>query len=297
MSEPETNDSLAASLKRGRRAAERTILDAIRDGQSWKEETVTDNLTRAIPPFMKYTTFNRHEESRVGADWMWWWVDEAGEAFGMLLQAKRPDSSRTSNTYDIGAKGGQQIDALLTTARQFGLAPGYALYAEPDPEPPEGDPRTVSLLPGVVALWLMHDGRTAEELRAEGVPLEHLGNPAPRVEVLAPILKAITDAELLAFLDQPQVGARRVAKHLLANVAEHRMRLYDLATAQHAQIDTQAVFANLPADRGHSGEPYFEHILRGLRKSVPAYVLDVLADEEVDAELGRLFAGIAVVRC
>ncbi|MFF9810734.1 DUF6615 family protein [Streptomyces coeruleorubidus] len=55
----------------------------------WAEETVADLLLMAVHPELSYVSFNRYEEARIGADWLWWFVDSAShEAFGVLVQAK-----------------------------------------------------------------------------------------------------------------------------------------------------------------------------------------------------------------
>lgn len=288
-------DSLTDALRRGRVAAELTIADAIRDGQTWKEETVTDNLLRAVRPYVKYTTFTRKEESRTGADWMWWWVDRSGEAFGMMIQAKRPHGRKGRETYDVGAKDGQQLSALLRTASDFGLAPLYSFYAEPEVSGLDGDPRSVSLVSALVVDWAQHFGYSAAEWRARGIPMESLPASSPSVQPMAPVIDAITDPAFLGFLRNPQSGARNVAKHLLAQVAIARSGQAGLAVAERRLIDASLVFTELPTDRGHFGEPYFPLVLRGLRSEPPAYVLDILADQQPDQAYGEFFDGVAVI--
>jgi hypothetical protein len=54
-----------------------------------------------------YADFTRHEEAAVGADWLWW-VDDASECFGMLVQAKRLHCKGNTWTIDFQANKGEQ---------------------------------------------------------------------------------------------------------------------------------------------------------------------------------------------
>jgi len=53
----------------------------------------------------------------------------------------------------------------------------------------------------------------------------------------------------------------------------------------------------LPPDKGHFSEPYFQHILRGLRTRVPDYVHDILADQPLPPAVTDKVGGIVLVRC
>jgi len=62
------------------------------------------------------------------------------------------------------------------------------------------------------------------------------------------------------------------------------------------QISEDFVFESLPADQGHLSAPYFIQILRGLRRTPPGYVLNVLnGDSPVGLDTTAL-AGLVVVR-
>jgi hypothetical protein len=81
--------TVGGALRAGRIAAERHMEQAENAGFPWKEETVTDLLLAEVATRLKVVPFTRSQEAQIGADWLWWWVDGAGEAFGMLVQAKR----------------------------------------------------------------------------------------------------------------------------------------------------------------------------------------------------------------
>jgi len=58
-------------------------------GHSWDEVTATQQLCMAASPPIVYAEFTGTQEDGVGADWLWWWIDTTGEAFGMLVRAKK----------------------------------------------------------------------------------------------------------------------------------------------------------------------------------------------------------------
>jgi len=58
-------------------------------GSTWHETTITGIVLQHAHPTVKFVDFNQRQEGATGADWLWWWVDATGEAFGMLVQAKR----------------------------------------------------------------------------------------------------------------------------------------------------------------------------------------------------------------
>lgn len=54
-----------------------------------------------------------------------------------------------------------------------------------------------------------------------------------------------------------------------------------------------AMFDELPTDRGHFGVGYFDHILRGLRRSPPDYLTDLLHSLNTSVEAPPELSGLA----
>jgi len=75
--------------------------------------------------------FTQPAEAISGADWIWWWVDDAG-AYGMLVQAKRVTITEGKWWFGFNYASGQpkrsQYKLLRSTANALGLLPVYALY-------------------------------------------------------------------------------------------------------------------------------------------------------------------------
>lgn len=73
-------------------------------------------------------SFNKREEAKVGADWLWWWVGSGGESFGMLVQAKRlyVTGPRWRFLFDHGH--GKQRQALWEAAEALDVTPVYVVY-------------------------------------------------------------------------------------------------------------------------------------------------------------------------
>lgn len=127
------SDVLAA-FTRVRKAAEAHMdeLDAL--GLAWEEETVTNVSVHRGHPVVKVVKFNKIQEGRaIGADYLWWWLDEnTGVCFGMLVQAKRLTRNLVRNqmrwTLDVRHNGGQQFRDLLLTANELLVPAMYGVY-------------------------------------------------------------------------------------------------------------------------------------------------------------------------
>ena len=119
---------LLESFRRARRAAESHMRSNEDAGETWNETTITDIILQHARPFVKSAKFNQNQEGITGADWVWWWLDDAGEAFGMLVQAKRLRIG-TKWAIDFPYPGDwRQYKNLSATAAELDLAPTYALY-------------------------------------------------------------------------------------------------------------------------------------------------------------------------
>jgi len=124
------------------------------------------------------------------------------------------------------------------------------------------------------------------------------------VETWRPVLPPPTvplAADLRDFLNQPQDGAREVAQAVMKLLITFRSGQFGLAVPEIAQppsdsITADRVFTDLPDDRLHNGNRYFEHVLRGLRRTPPGYVLDIVNGNAPPAWLADQVAGIGVVQ-
>ncbi len=76
--------NLHRALVRGREAVELYRHVKAELGHGWEEEPATIQLLQACSPEARFTRFNKHEEGKLGADWMWWWQGPSGECFGTL---------------------------------------------------------------------------------------------------------------------------------------------------------------------------------------------------------------------
>jgi hypothetical protein len=132
--------------------------------------------------------------------------------------------------------------------------------------------------------------RTAENLA--GVETWWPALPPPMVPLAA---------DLRDFLSQPQEGAREVAQAVMKLLITFRSRQFGLAVPETAprppdSITADRVFTDLPDDRLHNGNRYFEHVLRGLRQTPPGYVLDIIDGNAAPAWLADQVAGVGVVQ-
>lgn len=299
---------LRDDLQTARRAAKRHAAAADRAGFTAHEQALTEIvLTRAAPSASVYT-YSQRDEGRVGADWLWWWRGTR-EWFGVLVQAKRnkPRSTRTP-WYDFGyqtGSGARQVDLLLASARRLGVPAVYVLYNHPAIgrsvsvsaaccSYPRESWRTrlqVAVVPALMAPGLIGN----EDVAAQHArPLECLVCHGPVPALLRPVVTGITSEKLRRFItgedgDFPRV----VARGLLTQLADRRLgqlRAASDVVGPTSQIPDR-VFVDLPEDLGHFTEPYFEHVLRGLRTQAPEYVSALQEGVPFD-ELGADLEGV-----
>lgn len=314
--------TVSGALRAGRIAAERHMEQAEVAGFPWKEETVTDLLLAEVATRIKVVPFTRPQEAQLGADWLWWWIDGTGEAFGMLVQAKRlrTTSRRWRFDFEYPRGSGTQRSRLLGTGRWLGVPATYGLYLGTRdyraPGPCGAEHKrvdcnqcrrtTVSLMPSLLAdSSFVVD---AASTYSRSVALEDLGRRQPSagtaIQHVHPALRRRLDPGLQAFLSKPQSGARRVARELLDTILVARLGQFEAAITEQETYETLGpIFASMPLDQGHFGEPYFPHVLSGLRPTPPSYVLDAEHADgaiEVPAELSNLdesdVAGVVVAR-
>jgi hypothetical protein len=306
-------------------------------GLPWKEETVTDLVLSWAGHRVAVYPFNKNEEggtNGTGADWLWWWIDPDGTAFGMLVQAKRLKKGGTKTTpwdIDFTYKSGAQRSQLLATAKKLQVAAAYVLYfGSPnytaDIQPPGDDPhlghsdpllardfclecakKTVAFLSADVARnYTRTDATQAYVL---STPIEDLACPPAKFKAPLVVPTVSVSAKLKAFIQHQQHGSKHVAQSFLAQTLDQRFGQFSLGTAMEveASADNQVTeapfFESLPDDRDHSGVQYFPEVLRGLRTAPPAYVLNLLSGEffhlpdelGLSREEGSGIAGVVVV--
>jgi hypothetical protein len=104
------------------------------------------------------------------------------------------------------------------------------------------------------------------------VPLEDIVRPAN--DPVFDLNLRFAPGPLRELLVQPQSGARAVAKRFFAVIADIRRGQLSASRAELLTEPGEAMFGELPADAGHFGRPYYDHVFRGLRGSLPEYVTD-----------------------
>lgn len=129
------------------------------------------------------------------------------------------------------------------------------------------------------------------------MPLEDFVNPAVNAGPVQDFSLGEVESGLREFLLLEQTGARRVARELFRIVSADRAGHHSIDAAERVVTAADPGFTDLPPDKGHFSEPYFRHILRGLRTRVPDYVHDVLASQPPPQAVADKVGGIVVVRC
>lgn len=280
------------------------------DGLGWSEETVTELSIGAGLPFVKPIPFNRNQEGQVGADWLWWWLDNATEeCFGMLVQAKRLKGALGSWSLDVSHGKGKQKLNLMEAADQLEVPAVYGVYMggrvfRRDLPCLHGsdDPcvacskMAITLMPALSLSPALGADVLAELAFAEGVPLEDLGDADAAVRIVRDVnFRGIQSEDLRQFLLEAQDGPRGVAKQIFKMVSTRRLGQKSAALAERVDLVGEQVFRALPRDRGHFPVAYFPHVLRGLRRNPPNYVRDLLAGFPPPDEILELVDGIVLV--
>ena len=107
-------------------------------GLPFNEETITEtvllDLKTAYPGHVQVVAFNKSQEAKTGADWLWSFVSADGsQSLTMLVQSKRLEDAEqvySGINRNIGKRTPpvRQIDQLLATARAHGVPALYAFY-------------------------------------------------------------------------------------------------------------------------------------------------------------------------
>lgn len=312
--ETQAGEDVGAAFRAARLAAEEHMIAMDDAGSTWHETTITGIVLQHAHPTVKFVDFSQRQEGATGADWLWWWVDESGEAFGMLVQAKRLKiGHRWTIEFSYPDGTGSQRDKLFATAWELGVPPVYGLYLgtqayrapvtcgradHDDSDCLACRMATISLLPAILATLGggMNSDNDAIWAVEHAIPFETLVDPAEQPDCAHDLNLALVDDELRDLLLASQHGARQVAKALFERVSSVRAMQFSAVSKLIIEGDSEQLFDRYPSDRGHLGVAYFEHILRGLRTAAPAYVLDVLADQPVPPTVTDLVEGIVVVQ-
>ncbi|MCU1616479.1 MAG: hypothetical protein JWO98_4019 [Frankiales bacterium] len=312
--EPELSTVGAAFVRARVAVAEHT--DAMHAaGATWREETLTELVLRTASPTVKFADFNRREEALVGADWLWWWVSPDGTSFGALVQAKNLTFTQTGTPkVEYKHAGGRQLANLLAASDVLEVPAMYAIYfgglGYRNGWPcQDGSPgcdgclrRAITMAPALVFTGDLSPALAAERAVESGLALEQLSGAESWWHRSVPSRLQVT-RDVAEFLSEPQHGARAVAREVFARVSLRRVAEFGgieeaappLPLDAPDAITSDRVFIDLPHDRMHNTVEYFDHVLRGLRRTPPGYVLDVLDDNPPDSELTNQVAGIVVV--
>lgn len=302
--------SLLEALTRIRTQAEAHMDHHDRNGLSWSEETVTEIAIGAGLPFVRPIPFNRRQESAVGADWLWWWLDRSSEeCFGMLVQAKRIKHECNKWKLDVSHREGKQQLSLIESAEQLEVPAIYGVYTGGMVLRQElGCPHrlatpcsscirmAITMMPAFSLSPAWGQDALANLTFTEGVPLEDLGDPLKPTALVKDVnFRGISEGELRDFLTEEQTGPREVAKKIFRSVSTRRVGQKSAVLTRPVEVAGEQVFHDLPGDRGHFPAAYYPHVLGGLRQNPPNYLRDIMAGFEPPAEIARLSAGVVLI--
>jgi len=292
----DSNLDLRKSLTHAREAVDQQWRSRILNGEEATETELTVTYIEAASPKVRYAQFNPREEARTGADWLWWFLDDSGECFGMLVQAKKLKRLKGEWTIDFGyVSGGEpQINKLLEASNRLDVPAFYVLYCgdrrhrqdlscgthHNEKFCTECDSASVSILPSLCARHVNERQLGATAAFHMSTPVEDLVTPGTQGSEILDLNLNVVGLELKKFLLSPQSGSREVAKKVFAMTSRLRSGSFALATATLLRVKSETVFDYLPDDSGHFGVSYFEHILRGLKPSLPDEVQEALAGNE-----------------
>ncbi|ODT28147.1 MAG: hypothetical protein ABS63_05215 [Microbacterium sp. SCN 70-27] len=296
-------------MRAARVAADAQMAGFAAEGEAWEETAITGLVLSTAHPLARYVKFNQVEEGHTGADWIWWWIDEVtGEAFGAVVQAKRLKRRASRWWIDFQYNSDQQRRSLEFLGQYFDVVPLYALYlgtrdyragafcrAESHDE--DCELCAMSTL-SVVPTMLTRFGGSAYDETDNALSfhrsLEELVDPnVDPGDYWSPDFATATD-EFVRFLNEPQAGSRQIARKIVDQIRKARMGMFSAATDAPTTVRSDAIFPDVPDDRGHFSEPYFRNVLRGLRTAPPKYVQRFLDTGELPEFPDGQLAGLAV---
>jgi hypothetical protein len=307
------------AVARGRLALDAYVCQSTAQDHTWNEESATERLIMAAHPEVKYATFSRAQEAAIGADWLWWFVGDSGECFGVLVQAKKLTVGARTFAVDYkhpgGPAAGKQLADLLAAANVFEVPAAYAVYCgDPAyrggdrmcPAADRGDPcqrcerASVLIFPALAAQELLGDApsKAGAVTFERGVPLEDAIDPAVPGAAVEDVYRLVMGAEFAALLEDPQTGPREIAKRMFEMVKEVRGQMALKFHKDRVDLGPDAVIRSVFAGGERIGDPLlpYAHILRGLRHRLPGYVTQVLAGGQLPDEYAPYLAGLAVIR-
>ena len=285
--------SLPGALRRARAAAEEHMRLAEEFNSSWREETAAEVLRIRAAPFLVSRDFPQNRDDMACDDWLWWWIDGSGQAFGMLVGTSR--YRRDPDQWTLTMNGGA-AQRLFSVARRHRVPAVHLLLSGADPahEVVEAATRAgVTALPALAtSLCTTRTPHEAAELAlAVATPLEDLVD-LDGAHVPAPdLVPYIDEPGAAAFLTDHQTGARLVARSLLVSLVRARTLVDETGTTK----PKPAMFGQPLQDVPHLGVSYYRHLLQGLRKRPPPYLDDLLRGRDLPPELTRSVAGLTVV--
>ncbi|WP_247040409.1 DUF6615 family protein [Arthrobacter rhizosphaerae] len=314
--------TVEGAFKRGRIYAERHMAACEHAGLRWNETSITEIVMSQAALAATVVPFTQPAEALSGADWVWWWIDATG-GYGMLVQAKRltVTGNGWSFGFDYQSKSAphQQREMLFSTAKTLDLLPVYALYLgtgdyrgwESCSESHQSEgclhciKRSVSLIPALLAEQLIVDDAASTYERS--IAIEDLWDPPRSESLLIPALRPQLAPELAEFLKHEQHGTRAVTRQMIDRVLRARAGAFGATPTIAANLSRSGnhdmlgpIFNDVPADAGHWGLNYFDHMLAPLRHAPPAYVLEIMSGgfdvERLASEMPDNVAGIAIVR-
>ena len=251
----------------------------------WKEQTVTDLLAQALMPEICVVRPSGYEESVIGADILWWFVEErTKEAFGMLCQAKNLKRNIDQDfAVDVGYNNGEQLANLLQSEDIFGVTSNYLIYS--------GHPsyRAGLKLDGraehaAYALTLASSSVVeknfvmgfsgsglASAIIDSSTPLESVLTPDRKNKLAFPGMRQWmrnspdeeSAEEFIRFLQEPQTGVREMARHMM------KMKL---SIGEFSVLEANPDLESSIFPRIQEVPRAFESVLRGLRSSPPPYL-------------------------
>ncbi|MFB7243047.1 DUF6615 family protein [Streptomyces populi] len=282
------DSKLFSSLVKGREAADEHMNFRASMGEMWHEETVTDILCQHAAPYVRPIRFNQNQEGKVGADWLWWWLDPSGDCFGMLVQAKSLKRSGKSWRVDFDYRGGRQIDSLVQVAGIFEVPAVYTLYC--------GD---LSYREDLSCGSSLHDSSCSRCFRAGVSIIDAFG--ALRLQRAFPDsvgsyafqfsspLEDIANSTgsndwpsgpmgstLRQFVTEPKTRAREIA-----------MKIF--------QVATKTMMVAYAGSSIHQVDAAASYFLQGWRSQLPAYVREVMSGGSMPPEMRNSIAGIVVL--
>ncbi|MFB8382732.1 hypothetical protein [Streptomyces rubiginosohelvolus] len=305
------------ALKHARLCVDELMWTSQAAGGMWPEVAATQLLLTKAWPRVQYQMFTPSEETKNGADWLWWWVDSDGTCYGILVQAKNLKITGTRRyTVDFGYKTKNterlQISKLVKTADEWKVPAAYMLYCgdtryrsrlECDRTHPDGnlcrdrDRAGVAAVSALVAQTAvgLYGPQSGVAAFHDAVPVEDIASPDGLDAPIVPLARGLS-GDLERFLRDPQRGSRRVAKEMLRPVQRIRDGQFAGAAVMGRanQVDG-ALFQDVPSDLGHFTVPYLAHVLRGLRTEVPSYVRDVLDGRTPPLWVTERLGGIVVI--